>query len=36
VAAGRDPLQVAAPGQTRAYTFYADPEVGQPAALVRD
>jgi hypothetical protein len=36
VAAGNDPPQAVAAGATRTYTFYADPALGQPAAMVRD
>ena len=34
--AGNNPSQVVAAGQTRTYTFYASPEVGETTALVRD
>ncbi len=33
---GAGPLQTTAVGETRAYTFYAHPEVGETTALVRD
>lgn len=36
VSAGFNPPQVVAPGETRTYTYFADPEVGETAALVRD
>ena len=36
VEAGRNPGQVAGPGESRSYTFYAHPEVGETTALVRD
>lgn len=36
VAAGREPPQYAGPGESRTYTWYASPEVGETAALIRD
>lgn len=36
VTAGNNPPQAVAPGQRRTSTFYAHPEVGPTAALVRD
>lgn len=36
IAAGNDPAQAARPGETRTYTFYAHPEIGETTALVRD
>jgi hypothetical protein len=36
VAAGREPRQATDPGQRRRYRFYASPEVGPGAALLRD
>lgn len=36
VEAGRNGPQAVAPGRTRAYEFYASPEVGETTALVRD
>jgi hypothetical protein len=36
VAAGLDPPQAVAPGAVRTYTYYAHPEIGETAALVRD
>lgn len=36
VAAGYEPAQSAAPGGTRAYTFYASPKVGEVVSMVRD
>ncbi|MCH8107501.1 MAG: hypothetical protein IIB30_03985 [Chloroflexi bacterium] len=36
VAAGTNPYQAVMPGETRTYTFYAHPEVGETTALVRD
>ncbi len=36
VSAGVDPPQVVAPDQTRTYTSFAHPEIGETAALVRD
>ncbi len=36
VEAGYDGPQSVAPGQTRTYTFYAHPQVGETAALIRD
>jgi hypothetical protein len=36
VEAGRNPRQAVAPGETREYLYYADPEVGETTALVRD
>ncbi len=36
VEAGFDPPQLVMPGQSRTYTFYAHPEVGETVALVRD
>src|SRR5207253_9742354 len=36
VAAGNDPPQAVGTGASRTFTFYADPVLGQPAALVRD
>jgi hypothetical protein len=36
VAAGLDPPQTVVPGATRTYTYFASPEVGETAALVRD
>ena len=36
VAAGRDPVQTVGPGQSRTYTYYASPEVGETVATVRD
>jgi hypothetical protein len=34
--AGNNPSQVVGAGETRTYTFYASPEVGETTALVRD
>ena len=34
--AGFNPEQTVAPGETRTYTFFAHPEYGETAALVRD
>jgi len=36
VAAGREPPQAVPPGQSRTYTWYASPQVGPTAALIRD
>jgi hypothetical protein len=36
VEAGFNPSQAAAPGETRTYTYYAHPEIGETVALVRD
>ena len=36
VEAGFNPAQVALPGQSRSYTYFAHPEVGETVALVRD
>ena len=36
VEAGFNPPQAVAPGQSRTYTLYAHPEVGETVALVRD
>jgi len=36
IAAGRDPPQAVAPGQDRTFTYFASPEVGETAALIRD
>ena len=36
IAAGFNPDQSVRPGQTRTYTFYAHPELGEVASLVRD
>ena len=36
VEAGNNPPQATAPGDTRTYTFFASPEVGETTALVRD
>ena len=36
IEAGFNPLQAVAPDETRTYTFYAHPEVGETAALLRD
>jgi hypothetical protein len=36
VAAGRDAPQAVGPGQTRTYTFFAHPEIGETVALIRD
>ncbi len=36
VAAGRDAPQAVAPGASRTSTYYAHPEIGETAALVRD
>jgi len=36
VEAGYNPAQVALPGQSRIYTYFAHPEVGETVALVRD
>ena len=36
VAAGNDPDQSVKPDETRTYTFYAHPEIGETTALVRD
>ncbi|MDX1659243.1 MAG: multicopper oxidase domain-containing protein [Nitriliruptorales bacterium] len=36
VAAGREPPQTAAPGETRTYRLHASPEVGATVATVRD
>lgn len=33
---GNDPDQMTLPGANRSYTFYASPEMGETAALVRD
>jgi hypothetical protein len=35
-AVGNNPPQSVAPGQTRTYTFYAHPDIGETAALLRD
>ena len=35
-AVGRNPEQLTPPGETRRYTFYAHPEVGETVALLRD
>lgn len=36
IAAGYGPLQAAMPGESRTYTFYAHPEIGETVAMVRD
>lgn len=36
VEAGFNPPQTVAPGQSRTYTYYAHPEIGETVALVRD
>ena len=36
VAAGTNPVQTVEPGQSRTYTYYASPEVGETVATVRD
>ena len=36
VAAGFNPPQTVAPGQSRTYTYFAHPEIGETTALVRD
>jgi hypothetical protein len=36
VAAGREPTQSVAPGQSGAFTYFASPEVGETVAMVRD
>ena len=36
VAVGVNPPQAVGPGETRTYTYFAHPEVGETAALVRD
>ena len=36
IEAGFNPLQAVAPDETRTYTFYAHPEVGETAVLLRD
>jgi FtsP/CotA-like multicopper oxidase with cupredoxin domain len=36
VAAGRNPAQAVPPGETKTFTLYAAPEVGETVALVRD
>jgi hypothetical protein len=36
VAAGREPPQSVAPGESRTYTWFASPEVGPTTALLRD
>ena len=36
IEAGNNPPQAAAPGQSRSYTFFASPEVGETVAMVRD
>ncbi|PKB79895.1 MAG: hypothetical protein BZY88_10935 [SAR202 cluster bacterium Io17-Chloro-G9] len=36
VAAGMNPPQAVGPGETRTYTYFAHPEVGETTALVRD
>jgi hypothetical protein len=36
VEAGLNPPQVTPPGETRVYTYYAHPEVGETAAMIRD
>ncbi len=36
VEAGDNPRQDVAPGETRTYTFYAHPDVGEAVALIRD
>ena len=36
VSAGVNPPQVIAPDQTRTYTYFAHPEIGETAVLVRD
>lgn len=36
IAAGFNPPQTTAPGETRTYTFYAHPEIGETTAMVRD
>ena len=36
IAAGYGPVQAVMPGETRRYTFYAHPEVGETVAMVRD
>jgi hypothetical protein len=36
VEAGFNPPQVALPGETRTYTYYAHPEIGETVAMIRD
>lgn len=36
VSAGNDPDQAVMPGETRMYTYYASPDIGETTALVRD
>jgi hypothetical protein len=36
IEAGRMPAQAVLPSQSRAYTFFASPEVGETTALIRD
>ncbi|MGI8686809.1 MAG: multicopper oxidase domain-containing protein [Acidimicrobiales bacterium] len=36
IAAGRDPVQTVGPGESRTYTYFASPEVGETVATVRD
>jgi len=36
IAAGFNPPQTVAAGETRTYTFYAHPEIGETTAMVRD
>lgn len=36
IAGGNEPAQVANPGETRTFTFFASPDVGETTALVRD
>ena len=36
ISAGANPDQAVAPGETKTYTFFAHPEYGEGAALVRD
>ena len=36
VAAGMNPPQAVEPGETRTYTYFAHPEVGETTALIRD
>ena len=36
VAAGSEPVQAAAPGTSRTYTFFASPEIGETVAMLRD
>ncbi len=36
VSAGLNPPQIVTPDQTRTYTYFAHPEIGETAALIRD